>query len=232
MKETLPKLGLVDTTVPFDSGYIRFPDCGSAVVATEPFHETEGLRPVCFMRGTMIATPAGEVAIEDLSEGDLITTRDSGDQNIRWVGSQLARSKGRRAPVRIAAGALGNDRDLRVSQLHRMLVTDWRAELMFEGPEILVAAKHLVNGDTITVEENPDELVEYFHILLDTHEIVTANGAPSESFHPGQQGMGWLAKEVREEIFDLMPDLRTKAQDYGDTARITLEDIEAQTRKS
>ena len=66
------------------------------------------------------------------------------------------------------------------------------------------------NGDTIHVQEGGE--VEYFHMLFDNHEIVTANGAASESFHPGEQGIGWLAEEVREEIFEIFPQLRVEVE--------------------
>ena len=136
---------------------------------------------------------------------------------------------GKVAPIVIKAGALDNDRDLRVSPLHRMLISDWRAELMFGEQEVLAAAKHLVNGDTIYVEEGLE--VEYFHMLFDQHEIVTANGAPSESFHPGEQGMGWLDEEVREEIFTIFPELRGDYAEYGPAARTSLKAFEARALK-
>jgi len=165
------------------------------------------------------------VAIEDLSEGDLVLTRDHGAQPIRWIGSQAVAATGKLAPVMIRKGALGNDRDLLVSQLHRMLVTDWRAELMFGEPEVLAAAKHLVNGDSIYVAEGGE--VEYFHMLFDSHEIVTANGAASESFHPGEQGLGWLEEEMRKEIFAIFPELRVAMDGYGPAARTSLKAFEA-----
>ncbi len=212
-----------------EAGQIFIRDSGGATINTVTFSEIENI--VCFTRGTMIETPKGHVAIEDLSEGDMIVTRDNGVQPLRWIGSQTVKAKGKKAPVMIKAGALGNDRDLRVSQLHRMLITDWRAELMFDEPEVLAAAKHLVNGDTIYVEENSDDTVEYFHMLFDSHEIVTANGAASESFHPGEQGLGWMAEETREEIFEIFPELRVELGGYGDAARTSLKAYEAKALK-
>ena len=203
------------------------PNGTGTLVGTITFTEIEEI--VCFTRGTMIETPNGEVAIEDLAEGDLVVTRDNGVQPVRWIGSKSVKAKGKLAPVMIKAGALGNDRDLQVSQLHRMLVTDWRAELMFDETEVLATAKHLVNGDTIYVAEGGE--VEYFHMLFDNHEIVTANGAASESFHPGEQGMGWLAEEMREEIFSIFPELRVQLDGYGPSARMSLKAYEARALK-
>lgn len=197
------------------------------LIGTVNFTEIEEI--VCFTRGTMIETPDGEIAIEDLGEGDLVLTRDHGAQPIRWIGSRKMAGIGKVAPVVIKAGALDNDRDLRVSPLHRMLISDWRAELMFGESEVLATAKHLVNGDTIYVEEGLE--VEYFHMLFDQHEIVTANGAPSESFHPGEQGMGWLDEEIREEIFTIFPELRGDYAEYGPSARTSLKAFEARALK-
>ena len=94
-----------------------------------------------------------------------------------------------------------------------MLVEGWKAELLFGEEQVLAAAKHLVNGDSIFVDEGGE--VEYFHMLFDTHEIVYANGAPSESFHPGELDMGSLAEESREEILDMFPELREDNSAYG-----------------
>lgn len=125
----------------------------------------------------------------------------------------------------IRAGALGNHGELRGQPAapdagHRL-----RAELMFGEPEVLAAAKHLVDGDTIFVAEGGE--VKYFHMLFDRHEIVTANGAPSESFHPGEQGMGWLDGAVREEIFTIFPQLRVAIDGFGPSARTSLKAYEA-----
>lgn len=212
-----------------EAGTINILDDQGAIVDTVSFAQIENI--VCFARGTMILTPEGEVAIEDLAEGDLVTTRDRGAQPLRWIGSQEVNARGKKAPVVIKAGALGNDRDLRVSQLHRMLLSDWRAQLMFDETEVLAAAKHLVNGDTIYIEEAADQTVEYFHMLFDTHEIVTANGAAAESFHPGEQGIGWMAEDTRGEIFEIFPELRVEIDGYGPAARASLKAYEARALK-
>jgi hypothetical protein len=90
---------------------------------------------------------------------------------------------GRFAPIRIAKDVLGNKRALRVSPQHRMLLTRAKAELLFGTRDVLVAAKHLTRLPGVKVA--PVESVTYIHLVLDAHEIVFANGAPSESFFPG-----------------------------------------------
>ena len=83
----------------------------------------------------------------------------------------------------------------------------------------------LVNDRTIRREIG--NTVEYFHMLFDVHEIVYAEGSPSESFHPGQQGWGALAEEARAEILDLFPMLEEDFSAYGPSVRRSLKASEA-----
>lgn len=175
---------------------------------------------ICFARGTLILTPEGERRVEELQAGDRVITRDNGFQELRWIGSRKVPAVGNLAPIRIQAGALGNNRDLMVSPQHRMLISDWRASMLFDASEVLVAAKHLVNGDTIFAQ--PGGEVEYFHMLFDRHEIVVANGTFSESFHPGEVGMGALDEAARAEILELFPELAKEPAAFGPAARPSL----------
>lgn len=173
----------------------------------------------CFARGTLIATPTGEVRVEDLRVGDLVLTKDHGPQPLRWVGSARINAIGfanndKIRPIRILAGALGPNRprqDLLVSPQHRVLVSSKIAMRMFDKAEVLVAAKQLLEVEGISVARDVD-YVEYFHILFDQHEIVYSNGAETESLYTGPQALKALGAEVAEEIYSLFPDLR--AQDY------------------
>jgi hypothetical protein len=134
-------------------------------------------------------------------------------------------AQGRLAPVRIAAGALGNARDLLVSPQHRMLLTGWKARLHLGEAEVLAAAAMLVNDSTIRRETGGT--VEYFHMLFDSHEIVWAEGAPSESFHPGEQSWSALDRAARDEILALFPELDAGFDSYGPAARMSLKAHEA-----
>lgn len=167
------------------------------------------ITPTCFTPGTLILTPDGARPVEQLSVGDRVITRDHGAQRIRWIGQRTMPGRGRFAPIRLMAGALGNTRAMRVSPQHRMLVQGWRAELFFGTDEVLVAAKHLVNGDTIHVD--PSDTVEYIHLLFDRHEIVYAEDCPSESFHPGEHIMQ-SDQGIRDELLAIFPEL---ASDTG-----------------
>lgn len=222
---------LADVLATYKNGAINIagatPLSGQAGNVTFDNFENLNFNIICFVRGTRIATPCGEVAVEDLHPGDLVCTLDQGNQPLRWVGSARRAATGRLAPVRIAAGALGNTRDLLVSQQHRMMLRGWQASLMFGEEEVLVAAKALVNDHSIRVEEGG--MVEYFHLLFDQHQIIFAEGAPSESFHPGQQGWKALDRAAREEILALFPELEARNfATFGATARQSLKDYEGQ----
>lgn len=183
------------------------------------FSEIENII-ICFTAGTRIATPNGPRAVQDLRPGDLVITRDHGLQPVRWTGSRRVPASGSLAPVRFETGILGNDRPLLVSPQHRMLVRGPQASLMFGESEVLASAKHLVNGASVTTAPGGD--VTYVHILFDAHEIVYAEGTPTESFFPGDTGLEAVDEEAREELFTIFPELRSSSGEYGETARLCL----------
>lgn len=169
----------------------------------------------CFARGTRIDTPEGPRAIEDLAIGDPVRTRDHGAQPIRWLGTTRLTAQGLAAaphlrPIRIRAGALGAnlpDRDLLVSPQHRILVRSKIAQSMFSTAEVLVAAKQLVLLTGIDVAHDLQE-VEYFHLLFERHEIITSNGAETESLFTGREAIRAVGEAAQREIFALFPQLR------------------------
>ncbi|MGA0613351.1 Hint domain-containing protein [Paracoccus sp. KR1-242] len=189
--------GVSKPVVPMDNGGIALDD----------------LVVVCFTRGTWITTPDGPRLIEELAVGDLVTTLDQGPQPIRWIGSRrlsrgtLARLPNLR-PIRIAAGALGPglpETDLVVSPQHRMLLSSPIVRRLFETDEVLVPAKKLLGQPGIA--EEAAQSVEYFHILLDRHQVVIANGAPSETLLVGQIALRALGAEARREISLIFPEI-------------------------
>ncbi|MBS8228124.1 Hint domain-containing protein [Vannielia litorea] len=212
-----------------EDGIVHFNDGG-----TMTFEEIENVIP-CFTPGTLIATPRGEVAVEELKVGDKVITRDNGIQQIRWLGRtdvstvELMKRPALR-PVRIAQGALGNglpERDMLVSPQHRVLVASERAALYFEEREVLVAAKHLVNGAGIA-EAADVSSVTYIHFMFEQHEVVLSDGAWTESFQPGDYTLEGLDGEQREELLAIFPELKEKAGRDGYTsARKSLKKHEA-----
>ncbi len=163
----------------------------------------------CFTKGVDILTPSGPVAVEKLRIGDLVQTRDNGAQPVRWVGRVTCRADGDLTPVRIGRGALGDglpDRDLSVSPQHRMLLRSKIARRMLGDDEVLVAAKKLVGLPGIDLAHDMSE-VTYVHLLFDDHEIIFAEGAPTESLLLGAQARQALGPDALQELNRLFPDL-------------------------
>ena len=90
---------------------------------------------------------------------------------------------------------------------------------------MLVPAKHLLTHPAARRVEGGQ--VTYLHLMFDRHEIVFANGAPSESFFPGDEALDALAQAAREEMFELFPGLRGHLSGFGDTARLCVKAHEA-----
>ncbi|NHN87973.1 Hint domain-containing protein [Acetobacter conturbans] len=156
----------------------------------------------CYCPGTAILTETGERSVESLRIGERLVTRDGALRPIRWIGrrsydGRFAAGRTDIMPVRIAAGALGHGlpcRDLVISPLHAMFL---------DG--VLVPAQALVNGRTITQAEQVS-VIEYIHIELETHDIIFAEGAPSETFiDDGSRGMFHNAREFAELYPDATP---------------------------
>ncbi len=148
---------------------------------------------LCFVRGTHILTPAGEVPVEHLNIGDEVVTRFGGVQTIKWLGRQsydprFIRHHHGKIPVRIATGALGAGlprRDLLISPGHSILLNG-----------TLLLGFTLVNGVTIT-QSPPAEIVDYYQIDLFTHDCVLAEGTWAETYAdaPGLRGQFHNAAE-------------------------------------
>lgn len=182
---------------------------------------------VCFAQGTMIATPTGPQRIETLVEGDKVLTANGDSCEIRWIGRRVVSMfemlhAPKLRPVRIRAGALGNqlpDRDLLVSRQHRILIRSKIAERMFGTKEVLIPAIKLVGCTGIAVDDQPRAL-EYFHILLDEHEILLANGTPAESLFTGPEALKSLSPEAVDEIATLFPEVLERIALQGPAALV------------
>ncbi|SEK86408.1 Hint domain-containing protein [Roseovarius azorensis] len=168
--------------------------------------------PVCFTRGTLIETENGPVPVERLAVGDMLRTLDHGFQPVRLVCHTTCDAidlqlRPAIRPVYILAGALGNGlplRDLKVSPQHRMLVSSRIAERMFGTAEVLIPAIKLIGLPGVFIDRSVTE-VEYFHVLLDDHEVIFAEGAPSESLLTGPEALRNVGAAARAEIRALFP---------------------------
>ncbi len=195
-----------------ENGVVNFLDASRNIIGSLTFRNIETVVP-CFTPGTPIATARGDIAVERLVAGDLVQTRDSGLQPLRWVGTRTlgardVAAEDRLRPVHIAPGALGSGRPGRglvVSPQHRVLVVGARAELLFGEPEVLVAALHLVGLPGIS--RGGAGAVTYLHLMFDRHEIVQSHGLWSESFQPADRTLSGMDMAQRAEIEALFPAL-------------------------
>ncbi len=146
----------------------------------------------CYCAGALIRTIRGDVPIDMLVIGDEVITAFGAARPIRWIGRRSYAGRFLAAnpdaqPIRFRAGSLGDGlprRDLLVSPEHAMFL---------DG--VLIPAKALVNGGMITQERGLDR-VDYFHVELDHHSVILAEGAPSESFlEDGNRGQFQNAAE-------------------------------------
>lgn len=159
---------------------------------------------VSFSRGTRITMATGaQVPIEDLQVGDRVLTRDDGPQAVRWIGQSTVRATGDFAPVVIAAGTLNNQGDLVVSPDHRLFVYQRSDQIGAGQPELLVKARHLVNGDTVQRREGG--FVEYFQILFDRHHIIYAEGIAAESMLVDPRTRPALPQDLLDRLGSILP---------------------------
>lgn len=204
----------------FNGGSLRMQ--GASADNSSFTEENTGI--VCFTIGTSIRTPRGDVLIEDLRIGDLVATADNGPQAIRWIGNRTLDHETLTAapnlrPILIHRAVLGNDRPLLVSPQHCMLL----------GSNKLVRAKHLAETMKDVQIAHGKRRVSYVHLMFDSHQVIFAENAPSESFYPGPMSLQMMGDCSRIELFELFPELRTGSNcrehivhEYGETARSIL----------
>ena len=159
---------------------------------------------VSFTRGTHITMSSGEQRlIEDLRIGDLILTRDDGIQAIRWISQTTVRAVGEFAPIRIHAGTLNNEHDLIVSPDHRLFIYQRSDKVGAGRSELLVKARHLVNGSTVTLIEGG--FVDYFQLLFDSHQITYAEGIAAETMLIDPRTKPVLPEELSQALGEVIP---------------------------
>ena len=138
--------------------------------------------PRCFLRGTRIRTLTGYRPVECLSLGDVLPTVFAGPAPIREIRHFSYERQGRDEPwpvgvrpIRIRPSAIKDNiphADLYLSAAHSLYI---------DG--VLVPAWNLINGTSIT-RDGAEHLnvIEYFHIILDQHDVIDAEGALCDTF--------------------------------------------------
>jgi hypothetical protein len=143
------------------------------------------LGPICYLAGTRIATPDGETTVERLAPDDMVMTLNGKARRVVWIGNgRVLATRGRRnaaTPVIVRKSALGINvphSDLRITKAHALYIDS-----------VLVPVEFLVNHRTILWDDHAQEVTVY-HIELETHDVLLANGAPAESYR--DDGNRWL----------------------------------------
>ncbi len=183
-------------------------------VSTDAATGLERITFYCFMAGTLIRTPDGEVPVEKLRRGDLVITSEGLAKPVSWLGKQTVSTvfadPVRSWPVRVKAGALSENvpsRDLLLSPDHALLVDD-----------VLIQAGALVNGTSILRESVVPSIFVYHHVELDDHSLILAENTPAETFVDNVDRMGFDNWAEHEAIFpegkpiEEMPYPRAKAR--------------------
>jgi hypothetical protein len=155
------------------------------------------LTTICFCVDTKIGTPDGEVPVQTLQPGDMVLTAHNGPRKVIWVGTgKVLATRGKRGvatPVIVRKGALADNlphQDLHVTKAHSLYIDD-----------VLIPVEFLVNHRTIVWDDRAQE-VEIYHVELESHDVLIANGVPAESFR--DDGNRWLFQNARSG-WDLPP---------------------------
>ncbi len=143
---------------------------------------------VCYLRGTNILTPTGEVPVERLTVGDAVATRN-GIKRLIWIGTGCAQVvRGQRSaatPVIVRKSAIADNvpnRDLRITKGHSLFID-----------RVLIPAEFLINHRTILWDDTAQD-VSVYHLELEDHDVVFANGTPAESYR--DDGNRWLFRNA------------------------------------
>ncbi len=152
---------------------------------------------ICFLSGTRLRTPDGEVAVEELKIGHFVVTESGATRAIRWIGRIALERNGDEPwskdvqPVRVEKNAFGDGsprRDLYLSRAHMVHLNG-----------LLMPVGDLINGRTISAVDDGGTRLEYFHVELETHDVLLAEGAPCESLLLGQQNL-WAFDNCAEYV--------------------------------
>lgn len=173
----------------------------------------------CFAEDTTIRMSDGtEMLVQTIQPGDSVQTLGGAAQNVLWVGKRkLSKfeldTKPELLPIKVSRGSLGPsmpNEDLFVSPQHRLLVRSSVVYRMFEEAEVLVPAKLLLEAKGIEAF-TPTNGITYYHILLESHAVIWANGAEAESLLLGPEARSIFTAQQAAEI---------EAKDLGDNSAL------------
>ena len=166
---------------------------------------------LCFAKGTMILTVLGERSVEGLKTGDRLVTRNGQLTTIRWTShthhsaEALSQNPNFR-PYKIAKNTFADGvphRDLLVTKQHRVLLNSIVAKRMTGQSEVLVPT-HILSDRGYSSQQTPQDGISYYHILTDRHDVIWANGLPSETLYIGSQLIKIIGPKRYQEVCQLL----------------------------
>lgn len=175
-----------------------------------------------FSRGTLISTPSGRIAIEDLEPGMEVSTRDGVPLPVLWIGSMtiIPRAPGidprscRMTRVMPEAFGLGRpEANLMAGPSARIMSRPEGLRDSMNGDDVLTPARDLADGVNV-IEITPQHPVSVYHLCLPRHSVITAAGLQMETFHPGngfERNMGQNALSL---FMSMFPHL-TQPSEFG-----------------
>lgn len=187
-----------------------------------------------FARGTLLATPEGPLAIEDLLPGDMVQSSE-GPQRVLWIGS-AAILPGQPAPgsrldglIRVTAEAFGVGRpsgDVVLGPGAAILHNPPQLRSASGAGHVLTPLTDFIDGVSV-IKVTPPSAVKVYHLMLRHHAAVKAGGLEVESYHPGNGSVARLGAQAQQLFMSLFPCL-AHPRDFGPQAfaRADLETLE------
>lgn len=160
-----------------------------------------------FIRGTLLATPMGPVAVEDLMPGDQVETAERGTEVILWKGNLTLYPHSPGMPgqpdglFRLTADSLGYGRPM------QDLLLGSGAEVWAPNRSRFIPAAEMLDGVSV-IELAPPAPVTAYHICLAGRRTLLANGLAVSSYAPDEAAAQQLTPEMRALFLSLFPNLR------------------------
>ena len=172
--------------------------------------------------GANVRTPCGPRRVELVRAGDLIVTRDNGLQPVRVVWRREVTSAEMAnnidlSPIRLKPRAIGPmmpQRDVCLAPDHRILVPGYRLLGEEKTTGCLIEARELAGTSDAVYVDCTIEIVRYFTLVFDAHQVFCTNGLPVESFFPNAGTVSDLDDSLRDDLARLFPKLNRKRNAY------------------
>lgn len=201
--------------------------------AVELFEATSS----AFARGTLISTPHGDVAIEDLLPGDMIDTASNGPQQILWIGAttflpgKTAESSTLDGLTRVMSDEPFSGRDFLTGPAARLIQRRPALDALIGCNQVLTPVRDLEDGGHV-IRVTPPSPVRLFHLRLAQHTAIYAGGHLVESYHPGRNICAELGTNMRSLFLSMFPNI-SEISEFGSLSfpRMSLETLESLTQR-